>query len=99
MLGRVLAGFGSPRRFLRILSVHSFIGLSFKSSERRHTQIRLEASHAPHKSLAHLAQVHSIEEKVIWIGGDINFVDATICPTKKKSLRTERVCRANWKVL
>lgn len=52
----------------------------------------LEGSHTPQKDLAHLAYVHGIEEKVIWIGGDINFVNAGLCPTKKEALRAERVC-------
>ena len=61
--------------------------------------MRLEASHAPQKDLAHLAHVDGIEEKIIWIGGDIDFVNTAVCPTKKKSLRTERMGRANWKFL
>lgn len=54
--------------------------------------MRLEGSHASQKDLTHLPHVHGVEKKVIWIGGDINFVNAGLCPTKKEALGTERVC-------
>ena len=61
--------------------------------------MRLEASHSPQKGLAYLAQIHGIEKEVFRIGRDIRFVNAVVCPTKKNALRTERVCRADWKSL
>lgn len=54
--------------------------------------MRPEDSQTPQKDLTHLTYVHGIEEKVIWIGGDINFINAGLCPTKKEALGTERVC-------
>jgi hypothetical protein len=61
--------------------------------------MRREASHSPQKGLAHLAQIYGIEKEVFRIGRDINFVNAVVCPTKKNALRTEGVCRADWKTL
>ena len=61
--------------------------------------MRLEASHSPQKGLAHLAHIHSIEKEVFWIGRYIDFFNAVVRPTKKKSLGAKRVRRANWELL
>ena len=63
------------------------------------TQMRLEACHPPQEGLAHLAQIYSIEEEVVRIGRDVNFVNAILRSTKKKIIRTERVRRADGKPL
>jgi hypothetical protein len=61
--------------------------------------MRREASHSPQKGLAHLAQIDGIEKEVFRVGRDINFVNAVVYSTKKNALRTEGVCRADWKRL
>jgi hypothetical protein len=57
----------------------------------------LEASYSPQEGLAHLVQIHGIEEEVFWIGRDVNLVNAVNGTAEQNLLRTERVRRAGWK--
>lgn len=54
-----------------------------------------EASHSPQQDLAHLAQIHGIEEEVFRVGRDVNLINSIIGTTQQSTLRTKGMGRAD----
>lgn len=70
-----------------------------ESCSRGRTKIGFEVVHSPLQDFAHLAEIYSVEEVVLWVRRDINFLDAIFCPTEKDLASAEGVSRANGEVL
>lgn len=57
----------------------------------RLTQVIRELGHAAKEDLAHFAEVDGIEEKVLWVRGNFNFLNLIANFAQQYSLRAERM--------
>jgi hypothetical protein len=63
------------------------------------TKVVPEASHSPQQDLAHLAQIHGIEEEIFRVGRDVNLINSIVGTTQQSMLRAKGVCRTDREFL